>query len=362
MDYRKNTGLLIVLVLALVAAVAGCSSKSPSVAAPAGPSGLNAPGIDSPTDDQQLETNRPTLTVRNGSSSATGVRTYDFQVADNSAFSPVAASKLSVPENAGGKTTVTIDVDLQPSTRYYWRVRLVQGGSASDWVVSRFRTKVGGYNRPGELFDPLSDGFTIGERFGATTFVPGRGLRLEDVRSYVRYQLPETVSSGEFSMEVEGLAPNGPGPKLNVFSMAQGLGAVTGNNYEVAVQYRGAPGNPDNCVTFKAVFGSSSRVLEFNLGGRQQAVMSLNPGTTYFWQGTWNATSFRLVVKAGGIGGNVIYDRNLSTSGGGYSPNPHVAYLGTNAGAMGTDTGSYPGMIVRNVWLSNKPRPLSLGR
>jgi len=179
----KNAVALALVSIALVAA--GCSSKSPSVAAPTGPSSLTAPAVDSPSDDQQLDTLRPTLTVRNGSG-GTGVRTYDFQLSDNSNFSPIALSKLSIVEGSGGKTSVAIDTDLNPSTRYYWRARMVQGGAATSWVTSRFKTKVGGYNRPGELWDILSDGYTVGERFGQTSFVTGRGIRLESASSYVR--------------------------------------------------------------------------------------------------------------------------------------------------------------------------------
>ena len=202
--------------------------------------------------------------------------------------------------------------------------------------------------------DFLSDGYTVGERFGSTTFVPGRGIQMNSATSYVRYQLPATVASGEFSMEVENLAPNGPYPKQAILSMAQGLASVNGNPYEFFAQYRGAPGNPDNCITFKAVMAGPA--LEFNSGERSQAVMSLNAATTYFWRATWNATSFRLVVREGGVNGRVIYDRDR-LGGNNYSPAPHVAYLGINSG-----DGSFTGMIVRNVWLSGNPRPASLGR
>jgi hypothetical protein len=345
----KNAVALTLVSVAL--AVTGCSSKSPSVASPTGPSGLTAPTIDSPSDDQQLDTLRPTLTVRNGSG-GDGLRTYDFQLADNSNFSPITMSKLSVVENDSGKTSVAIETDLNPSTRYYWRVRMVQGGSATTWSTSRFKTKVGGYNRAGELFDILSDGFTVGERFGQTSFVPGRGIRIENTSSYVRYQLPATVPNGEFSMEVEGLGPTS-GTKLTVFSMAQGLGGVIGSPYEMFAQYRGTPGNPDYCITFKAVMGGPQ--VELNFSQRSANVVRLDPGTTYFWQGTWTQTSYRLVVRAGGPNGSVVIDTALS-GGSSYSPSPHTAYIGINAG-----DGSFPGMIVRNVWLSSKPRPASLG-
>lgn len=350
MAHWKHARLLIALCVVLAAAA--CSSKSPSVS-PAGPSGsLTAPTIDAPGDDQQLDTLRPTLVVRNAATAGSGVRTYDFQVADTISFSPITVSKLSVVENSSGKTSATLDADLQPSTRYYWRSRVVQGGTASDWVIGKFRTKLGGYNRAGELWDILADGFTVGERNGSTTFIAGKGLRIDNASSYVRYQLPATVSAGEFSMEVEGLAPNGPRNKQNIFSMAQGTGPVTDNSYEVSVQYRGVPGNPDNCIAFKALWGSSAYKMEPDSGMRAASVMSLNPSTTYFWQATWTATTFRVLVKDGGVNGRVIYDRSMSTSGGSYTPNPHVAYIGNNSG-----DGSFTGMIVRNVWLSSKPRP-----
>jgi hypothetical protein len=360
--FGKQANWFITASLAIVAGVViGCGTNSPSVA-PAGPSGtVGAPTISAPSDDQQLDTVRPTLTVNNASGSGVA-RMYDFQVADNTAFSPVAVSKLSVAEGSGGKTSVTIDTDLNPSTRYYWRVRLVQGGTASNWTIGKFLTKVGGYNRAGELFDPLIESFTVGERFGNTTFVAGKGIRLGDTQSYVRYQLPQTVSAGEFSMEVEGLAPNGPGGKMNIFSMAQGTGAVTNNNYEATVQYRGAPGNPDNCIAFKAVWGSTAYKLEPDINKRNDSVMNLNPATTYYWQATWTATTFRVLVKQGGINGSVIYDYTIAAPGGGpYAPSPHVAYLGSNAGVLGTDTGSFAGATIRNVWLSTRSRPASLG-
>jgi hypothetical protein len=90
--------------------------------------------------------------------------------------------------------------------------------------------------------------------------------------------------------------------------------------------------------------------------------MALNAAQTYFWQGTWTGSSFRLVIRDGGPTGAVIYDRTLSAPGGGtYGPSPHYAYLGATSGRYGVDTGSWPGVTYRNVWLSDKPRPTSLG-
>ena len=350
------------VLLVCVVAAGGCGSDDSSNGSPTSPGqALSPPAIESPANDQLVNSLRPTLVIRNGSSTQAGARTYDFQVANNSGFTSTLFSKQGVAEGAG-TTSVQVDVDLPPATVYYWRARTTQGSAASEWVSAHFTTKEGSFSRPGALLDVLTDGTTIGERFGSTTFIPGRGLRIDDANSYVRYRLPATVSAGEFSMEVEGLAPDGPAGKQAIFAMARGTGAITGSPYEMFAQYRGSSGNPDNCITFKAVWGSIAYKLEFSFGQRSSAVFRLNPSTTYFWQGTWTRTAFRLIVREGGIGGTTIYNRAITASGGGpYAPNPHVAYLGSNSGAEGTDHGSFTGMIVRNVWLGAGPRPSSLG-
>src|SRR6187399_626586 len=58
---------------------------------------LVPPVPDTPSNAQQLDTLRPTLTIRNGSSNQTGTRTYDFQVS-------TAADFAGLP-NAGGLAT-----------------------------------------------------------------------------------------------------------------------------------------------------------------------------------------------------------------------------------------------------------------
>ena len=101
-------------------------------------------------------------------------------------------------EGADGKTSFTPDADLQPTTRFYWRSRMTQGATVSAWSpVRKFRSKPVGFLRDGALFDPLIHGETLGERIGPSSFVPGRGLRLDTKTSFVRYRLPRAVMSGE---------------------------------------------------------------------------------------------------------------------------------------------------------------------
>ena len=367
-----------VVALALAAAVAGCGGGTktvPTSPSSSTPARLTAPAADRPSDNEQLDTLRPTLTVTNGTSDqASGTRTYEFQIADSASFAAattsslagfaVTVSKTGVTENPSGKTSFQPDADLQPSTRYYWRARLVQGTSQSDWSPTmRFRTKLVGYNRAGELYDPLIHGETIGEPIGATEFIPGKGIRLNGVTSYVRYLLPQTLTDGEFSMEVEGLRANGPGDKTKVFGMQEGTGDYITNRYRVDIQYRGTAGFPPNAITFRVLYGDDPCCkYEPDTATRFRSVFNLDPSTAYYWKYTWgHGTEVRVVVQEGGIDGRTFYNEAVPTPKGVYSPSPHYAFIGTPTGRSGAESASIPGAIYRNVWIASHPRPASLG-
>ena len=367
-------------------AVGGCDSGTGETktvnltpTSPSGTSGeavtLTAPTPDAPAENSQLATLRPTLTVRNGTSSqAGGARVYEFQISDNSGFTvsggvlsvyyAVIVTRTGVAEDPGGKTSFTVDADLQPATRMYWRARMSQSNVVSPWsATASFKTKIAGYNRPGELYDPLTGGETVGERVGATTFVPEKGIRLDSTSSFVRYRLPQTITSGEFSMEVEGLRPNNPIPagfsvnKPKIFGMQDGDGDYTTNNWRIDAQYRGLEGNPPNCIQFRAMFGGDQYKIEPDTAVRYSMVFLLDPSKAYFWKGTWS-NGFRLEVSEG-IAGAKFYDQSLPVSNA-YNPARHVAYLGSPVGSGG-EMSVIVGATYRNVWLSSKPRPASLG-
>jgi hypothetical protein len=241
----------------------------------------------------------------------------------------------------------------------YWRARVVQGTSTSEWSQpAAFRTKLVGYSRPGELYDPLVHSETIGTVEGAHTWIPGKGLRLDTERSYVRYQLGETISDGEFSVEVEGLYPNGPNHKLKIFSMNDRDGDISFSDMGMSTMYRGVNGNPANCIAFKAVFGSGNRIVEPVRSQRDAGIRLLDPSRTYFWKATWGS-EFRLVVLDGGTNGNPIYDLGLSASGARYRGS--YAWLGSSQARFNTDAGTFPGATYRHLWIGSRPRPTTLG-
>jgi hypothetical protein len=363
-------------------AIACGSGSSPTRQVPVGPTApsptpsgsgsgavtLTSPVPVSPVNGDQLATLRPTLTVQNGtSSSQSGTRTYEFQVSDRTDFSLgaslttsflVSVNQTGVPEG-DGRTSFTVPSDLQPTTRMYWRARMVQGTTNSDWSSpAMFRTKLVGYNRPNELYDPLVHSETIGQIFGSVTFISGRGAQLNTQSSYIRYQLANTITSGEFSVLVEGLAPGSPGSKFKIFSMQSGTGNLIDNPYMSNVQYRGgSDGNPDNSISFKALYGSFADNRKFEPNSANRLVRLLDPSRAYFWKWTWGS-EVRLLVQEG-IGGATVYNYGIGTAGT-YAPSPHYAYLGANTQGS-VEEGSRPGTVIRQVWISDKPRPDTLG-
>jgi len=358
--------------LAAIGIASGCggSGEAPSgpTPTPTGSSVLTAPTADTPVNDAQTDTLRPTLTVRNGTSTVTGARLYEFQISDSSEFTTsvtsyvpglaVVVSQAGVAEGSAGTTSFTPTTDLQPSTRMYWRARFQGGSSTSAWSsAARFRTKLVGFSRDGELYDPLVHGETIGARAGSATFMGARGVRLDNDRSWVRYQLDSTMSSGEISVEVEGLQPNGAGVKSRIFSMMDGGSNLYRSRFLFNVQYRGVAGNPDNAISYKVLMGDEDLKYEPTFSQRAAGVRMLAPGTTYVWTATWGST-FRLVVREGDEAGPIIYERTQETPGR-YNPAPHVVYLGANDAAQ--ESGSYAGATYRNLWVGNRPRPPSLG-
>lgn len=355
-----TVGLLVCAAGAAVACDSGGSREVTLGQSPTGPGTvtLTAPTPQTPISDAQLDTLRPTLTVANGTASASGTRTYEFQISDRSDFAATAAAQSGIAEGAGGTTSYTPAADLQPATRMYWRARITQGSTTSAWsATAQFRTKLVGFNRAGELYDPLIHGETIGTRSGSTTFMGARGLRVDNNAAWVRYQLASTLTSGVISVEVEGLQPNLSQEKARIFSMSDATPRLFDSKFLFNVQYRGIPGNPDNAISYKVLMGDSDLKYEPDFAQRADGVRSLNPNTTYFWQATWGS-SFRLTVREGGPTGTIIYDRTQSTPGT-YNPAQHFAYLGATDANI--ESGSYPGAIYRNFWVGSSPRPVSLG-
>ena len=326
---------------------------------------LTAPTADSPGDNEQLTTLRPTLVVRKASSDQTGPRSYEFQVSDDPDFAPASASSVGryyrvvVTQSGVAEgpvdATFTVPNDLQPATRFYWRARARQGTTDGPFSATRsFRTRVTNFNLAGELYDPLVNGTTVGQLVGNVTLSP-RGATINTNDSHVRYNLARTITAGEFSFEAEGIQNNSPGDKTKMMAMYDGNGDITTSDWRMTVEKR------DGGVIAWRFIAGEPEDEQIDTVGNERVAVNFNPGQTYFWRATWGG-GFDLNIFEGGIGGNRIYafGKPLAAT---YEPNPHVAYLGSPIGRAGPDDASVVGATWRNVYIADAGhrRPISLG-
>jgi hypothetical protein len=89
--------------------------------------------------------------------------------------------------------------------------------------------------------------------------------------------------------------------------------------------------------------------------------VEFSPNRTYFWSATWRNQRFEVLIRDGGVNGKQIYRFGKHYEGP-YDPNPHIAWAGGPPGRSGLNSGSVDGMVVRQVWLSSKPRPAFANR
>jgi hypothetical protein len=241
--------------------------------------------------------------------------------------------------------------DLTVNTAYGWRARAELNQNFGPWSATRtFRTpeQPEGYNRPGELYDPLLNGKSIGRIRGPYSFVPGKGIRLETHHSHVEYLLPRTMTSGELSMIVYNVKEDTPGEKTKIMAMREGLTDITTNDRRMTVEKRGNSGT----IAWRFI----SHLDQIDTVGSERVDRNFDDGKDYLWAAVWRNQRFDLSILEGGARGKLIY-RFGKRYVGPYDPAPHYAYAGGPMGKAGPGSGTVPGIIVRQVWLSTRARP-----
>ena len=144
-DQQLSGRVRVCVVAPCLTAAAACAKDTPTQPSPPAAPSVTVPVLDTPSDDQQLTTLQPSLRVTNATSTPAGTRTYEFQISSNDGFTTIVASAQNVPEGGDGRTAWSVASALQPTTRYWWRARAVQSGTAGPWsAAARFRSKVEG--------------------------------------------------------------------------------------------------------------------------------------------------------------------------------------------------------------------------
>jgi hypothetical protein len=353
-----------ILVCALAFWVA-CSKQSSTPAAPGGIAPADsaaasdgstlkaaAPTLQSPTKGVKLEAGATvTLVVGNSSAKfAAGTPlSYRFQV-----FSAGGALVYNSPLVNGGSGTTShaVTATLDGDQTYQWQARAEYNGAVGPWSGREsFIAPVNdGYIKADELYDPLINGKTVGEIHGPVTFIPGVGVKLETLVSYISYQLPQTLLEGEYSLIVSGMPANTKGGKTKLFAMAQGYDDIVTNDRRFTVEKRG---DPPGIVAWRVITHDD----QIDTEGAEREFVDFQAAQTYFWRATWRNNFFNLLINEGGASGRRIYEKGKGWHGRPYDPNPHVVYVGAPVGRSGPDGASVQGAIIRQVWVSNRPRP-----
>jgi hypothetical protein len=347
------------LAAALAAAVACGGDKASSPVSPssttagsdtaAGPDGITlkatAPNQVGPASGATLEDFAPVLTIQPSTAKfqENAVFAYRFQLLNGSTV---------LKETRTSALTWRPD-GLENKTTYGWRARAESGAYFGPWSATwTFTTpdKPEGYSRPGELYDPLNDGKTIGRVNGSVTFTP-EGARMNNLTSYIRYQLASTMTSGEISVLVTGLETNTEGDKTKVMAMIEGPddNSITTNDRRFTIEKRG---NPAGIIAWRVITSND----QIDTVGSQRVKREFSPSRTYLWRATWGSGRFNLQIKEDGANGREIYSFGKGYKGT-YDPNPHVAFVGGPGGRAGADSGTVTGMVVRHLWISTRPRP-----
>lgn len=353
---------VLICTLAVVGISVACSQGTPAPPAPStlgptevGPDGstlkVGAPPLTGPANGSQLQ-GAATLSwgAVNGKFKTFAV-TYQVEVR-NSTFGTVT----TLGPMAATSTTAS---NLAFDTPYTWRVRVfLNSQQFGPWSeTGNFRTQPGAYIDGDEIRDPLHTGTTVGQRFGNTSFVPGQGIQLHDNSSYVMYQLPINVLDGEYSFMATNVDEGNPGDKSKVMSMGESPhDDVTDNDYRMTLEvrgrdYQGVPGT----VSFRIICG-----IPDNHSDSDRSEPQWTRSEWYFFKMWWKTSSeFRAgyEIRRGGPNGPIHDEYTVDTDTRAYRPSPWMVYIGAPGARGGPGNATHAGMIVRDLWVSDRTRP-----
>jgi hypothetical protein len=332
----------------------GAPSGSTSAAADGSTLKTGAPSIVSPSGGTQVDDPIVLSASKVSGKYADVSPSYQYQVRSGSTV--VYDSGVIGGVGSGNNVTHTVpSTALQNDTAYTWRARAVYQGANGPWSADgSFKSPIGAFIRGNEVRDPITNGKTVGEIRGATTFSPN-GITLLTHESHVLYRLQQTLEAGEFSVMILGADEGAEGDKSKVFSMQEGPeeNDVTTDDYRMTAELRGS--------LYPQPGSISCRIIKGDAISRDCGRVQINFDSTrwYFWKFTWSTSAARLQVRRDSETGPVIYDVEPDPRGGShpYRPTPHYAYLGAPAGRAGLVDATLPGGTYKNVYIGPGPRP-----
>ena len=342
--------------VAVLALAAACADESKAPLSPSDGSGTTDAStetlkVSAPTPIAPLNDAQPTLltleaTAAESKFAAISGLQYNFEVYDS-------ANVRVVNDIADGRSH-TVATPLDFGKRYTWRVRGTKDGAFGPFsTTASFIAPAGGYNVAGELYDPLVNGRSIGTVHGNVEFIPGVGAKFLDNNAYIDYALPATIAAGEISAVVANVCTcsGQPGVKTKVFAMSEGYDDITVNERRFTVEKRS--GSDKGVIAWRVLAHGGDADTVGAERVRVEFGDSLDPTVAYLFRATYD-TAFNLTIDR--LGGERMYEFGKDF-GGGYTPSPHIAFLGSPPPRGGPDSGTLANMIVRHFWISSRQRP-----
>jgi len=318
---------------------------------------VSSPTLVSPLNDTVIDGIQPTLvcqpvTTTNGGSVPVA---YDWEVYDS------ANTKVRT-EVVNGTSWAVLGLNYEQ--RYTWRVRATASYVGTDgnavltfgpWSTfgSFITPQNQGYIRGNELYDPLFNGQTVGAVIGPAHFVPGVGISLDSLGSYVQYQLQTPLIEGEFSMLAQNVRTRTEGGKTKLMAMTDGYDDITTNDRRATYEKRS-----DGSMAWRVITHND----QIETSSAERVFVQYNLTDTFAFGMDWHSNVFTFYARQGGYNGKQIYSQSKHWVGAPYDPKTHVLYLGGPGGRAGDDSGSVPNIIIRQVWASSSPRPASISQ
>jgi hypothetical protein len=254
----------------------------------------------------------------------------------------VAAEITGHPEGAGFETSWRVTTALS-NGRYYWRARAASAlgpgpySPISDFFIGGSTSPSPSPPSPGEIFDPLTNGRSVGQvnggRFNAA------GWQVTNRGDFIRYVVP-TITSGFVEWENLGLSRTNPAPDLyTLFGMWDpSKGPYRENPYRVHVRKLDTQGHNPPYVRLRWISGGQ----EYNEGFD---FLAWNPGRAYRWRVEWGP-------GGGGNEARVLLDGLVvirARYGPAYQPAEHWIEMGIEERAE-----SIVGVVFRNVSIGRR--------
>lgn len=373
---QKKWFLLGFAAVAAFAIACGESTKTPS--SPTGTVGsdtaaaaadgstlkINAPTLSAPANNSTADSLTPNLVLQNATSKyvQATIPTYQFQVVDSANATVYDSGAVGAGASLTGHR-VPAD-KLKAEQTYRWRARGTSGTAVGPWSgYFAFTTPKGisdaGYQTATTLWDPLTNGKSIG--VPTNMEFSTSGARTISNEATIRYDLLQTISAGEFSFYAYNLNPLSVGDKTKMFSMQEGTGDITTNDYRFTIEKRGATYPAPGQVRIRCIVGDNDDHGRIFDSAPLQPPLVKN--VWYFVRLAWGAGRIRLQIfnangDTGALGSSVL-DYDMGYGSYTYKPVPHVAWIGAPVGRAGAQDASVPNMTVKWVWIgaAGTPRP-----